>query len=76
MSEPSERREVTPTPAEQRPVDDRPVRTEDLPDTPTRDRSIPARAWTEAPDELLALDDARYLGVVGAYFDRIAKELA
>ena len=22
------------------------------------------------------LDDARYLGVVGAYFDRIAKELA
>lgn len=67
MSEPPERREVAPTPAEQRPVDDRPVRTEDLPDTPTRDRSIPARAWTEAPDDLLALDDARYLRRIGPW---------
>ncbi len=56
-----------PTPAELRPIDDAPVHTADLPDTPTRDRSIPARAWVEAPAELLALDDARYLRRIGPW---------
>jgi hypothetical protein len=54
-------------PSHQRPVDDRPLHTTDLPDTPTRDRSIPARAWLEAPAELLGLDDARYLRRVGPW---------
>jgi hypothetical protein len=40
---------------DQRPSDDTPVHTADLPDTPTRDRNIVARAWIEAPPELLAL---------------------
>lgn len=44
-------------PFEERPVDDAPVHTADLPLTPQRDRRIPARAWVEAPDELLALGD-------------------
>jgi hypothetical protein len=62
--------DATPAPAlpsHQRPVDDQPLSTQDLPDTPTRDRSIPARAWIEAPGELLALDDARYLRRVGPW---------
>jgi hypothetical protein len=59
--------EVAPTPAELRPVDDRPVHTADLPDTPTRDRSIPATAWIEAPPELTALADARYLRRIGPW---------
>ncbi len=42
---------------DQRPIDDTPVRTADLPATPQRDRRIPARAWTEAPPELLALGE-------------------
>ena len=63
----SDHSEVAPTPAELRPIDDRPIHTADLPDTPTRDRSIPARAWQEAPAELLALDDARYLRRIGPW---------
>jgi hypothetical protein len=54
-------------PSHLRPVDDRPVHTPDLPETPTRDRSIPARAWAEAPTELLALGDARYLRRIGPW---------
>jgi hypothetical protein len=42
-------------PADERPIDDTPVHTADLPPTPIRDRNIPATAWVEAPDELLAL---------------------
>jgi hypothetical protein len=42
---------------DERPPDSTPVRTADLPDTPTRDRNIIARAWIEAPAELLALGD-------------------
>jgi len=42
-------------PYDQRPVDDTPVRTGDLPPTPIRDRNIPATAWVEAPEDLLAL---------------------
>ncbi len=42
---------------DQRPLDDTPVHTTDLPPTPTRDRNIPASAWVEAPDSLLALGD-------------------
>jgi hypothetical protein len=44
-------------PADQRPIDPTPVHTTDLPPTPIRDRNIPALAWVEAPDELLALGD-------------------
>jgi hypothetical protein len=44
-------------PADERPVDPTPVHTGDLPDTPVRDRNIPARAWVEAPQSLLALGD-------------------
>jgi hypothetical protein len=44
-------------PYHQRPVDDTPVHTADLPPTPQRDRNIPARAWVEAPSELLGLGD-------------------
>jgi hypothetical protein len=40
---------------DERPDDDTPVHTEDLPPTPVRDRNIPATAWVEAPDDLLAL---------------------
>jgi hypothetical protein len=54
-------------PSHERPVDDSPVHTADLPDTPTRDRSIVARAWVEAPAELLALDDARFLRRIGPW---------
>ena len=49
-------------PFDERPVDETPVHTADLPDTPQRDRRIPARAWVEAPPELLALGD----GIGGA----------
>jgi hypothetical protein len=38
-----------------RPIDPTPVHTDELPPTPQRDRTIPATAWIEAPDELLAL---------------------
>jgi hypothetical protein len=44
-----------PVPADDRPVDRTPVHTADLPATPLRDRNIPATAWVEAPDVLLAL---------------------
>ena len=54
-------------PSHLRPIDDAPIHTDELPDTPTRDRSIPARAWAEAPSELLALDDARYLRRIGPW---------
>lgn len=40
---------------DERPTDDTPVDTVDLPATPIRDRNIPARAWRQAPDELLEL---------------------
>jgi hypothetical protein len=46
-----------PLPADERPFDDTPVHTADLPATPTRDRNIPAAAWVEAPDALLAIGD-------------------
>jgi hypothetical protein len=46
-----------PLPYDRRPTDDTPVHTGDLPPTPLRDRNIPATAWVEAPDELLALGD-------------------
>lgn len=44
-------------PFDERPVDATPVHTADLPQTPQRDRRIPARAWVEAPPELLSLGD-------------------
>jgi hypothetical protein len=40
---------------DERPEDDTPLHTEDLPATPVRDRNIVARAWIEAPIELLRL---------------------
>ena len=40
---------------DERPADHTPVHTDDLPATPVRDRNIPATAWVEAPQELLAL---------------------
>ncbi|WP_116998963.1 hypothetical protein [Desertimonas flava] len=42
-------------PHDERPLDHTPVHTDALPATPVRDRRIPAEAWIEAPDELLAL---------------------
>jgi hypothetical protein len=42
---------------DERPEDDTPLHTGDLPPTPQRDRNIPARAWAEAPAELLHLGD-------------------
>jgi hypothetical protein len=57
-------------PFDERPVDDSPVHTADLPDTPQRDRRIPARAWVEAPAELLALGDD-VGGVEAGYIRRI-----
>ncbi len=54
---PGRRRPGAALPADARPVDETPVRTDDLPPTPIRDRNIPARAWVEAPPELLALGD-------------------
>ena len=44
-------------PADERPTDPTPVHTADLPLTPIRDRNIPARAWVQAPAELLSLGD-------------------
>ena len=46
---------MTALPYDQRPSDETPVHTDDLPATPTRDRNIPARAWVEAPPDLLEL---------------------
>ncbi len=43
-----------PLPADDRPFDDTPIHTADLPDTPIRDRNVPAEAWVEAPEALLA----------------------
>jgi hypothetical protein len=42
---------------DQRPPDETPLHTDELPDTPVRDRNIPARAWIEAPDELVHLGE-------------------
>ncbi len=42
-------------PYHERPDDHTPIHTDDLPLTPVRDRAIPATAWVEAPEELLAL---------------------
>jgi len=42
-------------PYHQRPVDDTALHTAELPATPLRDRNIPARAWLEAPGQLLTL---------------------
>ena len=55
-------------PADQRPFDDTPVHTADLPATPIRDRNIPARAWVEAPGELLEAGDD--LGEVAIAYKR------
>ncbi|HVL05777.1 MAG TPA: hypothetical protein VM388_07305 [Acidimicrobiales bacterium] len=44
-------------PFDERPLDATPRHTPDLPDTPQRDRRIPARAWIEAPAELLGLGE-------------------
>lgn len=57
MSDAPEPFQGTALPADQRPFDDTPVHTSDLPPTPTRDRNISARAWIEAPPELLAAGD-------------------
>lgn len=54
-----------PLPADQRPIDPTPIHTAALPDTPTRDRTIPATAWVEAPDDLLALGDDLATGPAG-----------
>ncbi len=43
-----------PLPADDRPFDDTPIHTADLPTTPIRDRNVPAEAWMEAPEALLA----------------------
>jgi hypothetical protein len=40
---------------DERPPDETPRHTDDLPATPQRDRNIPARAWIEAPPELIEL---------------------
>ena len=42
---------------DERPPDETPRHTDQLPATPQRDRNIPARAWIEAPPELLALGE-------------------
>ncbi len=42
---------------DERPIDPTPIHTADLPPTPIRDRNIPATAWVEAPESLLALGD-------------------
>ena len=55
-------------PADDRPIDPSPVHTDDLPATPLRDRNIPATAWVEAPDALLALGDE--IGTVPAVYKR------
>src|SRR2546421_261948 len=58
---------------DERPEDDTPLHTDDLPATPQRDRNIPARAWIEAPDELVHLgddiggDEARYKRRIGRW---------
>lgn len=61
-------------PFHERPIDDTPVHTEDLPDTPQRDRRIPARAWVEAPAELLRLGED-FGGGEAAYVRRISRWL-
>jgi hypothetical protein len=62
-----------PAPAE-RPLDPTPRHTADLPDLPQRDRTIPATAWLEAPQELLALGEDISAPVV-AYKRRIGRWL-
>lgn len=57
-------------PFDERPVDDTPVHTSELPDTPQRERRIPARAWLEAPEELLDLG-ADFGGAEAGYIRRI-----
>jgi hypothetical protein len=57
-------------PFDERPVDDTPVHTRDLPDTPQRERRIPARAWVEAPGELLRLGEDLG-GIEAGYIRRI-----
>lgn len=42
---------------DERPEDDTPLHTHQLPATPVRDRNITARAWIEAPPELVHLGD-------------------
>jgi hypothetical protein len=58
-------------PVTERPFRHDPVSTGDLPATPTRDHRIPATAWREAPDELLALrgdgDPAYFLRRIHAF---------
>ena len=42
---------------DQRPFDETAIHTSELQATPQRDRTVPARAWVEAPDDLLHLGD-------------------
>ena len=61
---------------EELPVDATPRHTADLPPTPVRDRFIPARAWIEAPPELLAVGaDLGPGGVEAGYIRRIGRWL-
>jgi hypothetical protein len=58
---------------DERPEDDTPLHTDALPATPQRDRNIPARAWIEAPHELVHLgddiggDEAQYKRRIGRW---------
>ena len=58
-------------PYDQRPTDHTPVHTDALPPTPVRDRNIPATAWVEAPEELVALGDDLPGAPVAEYKRRI-----
>jgi hypothetical protein len=44
-------------PYDRRPTDEASRHTAELPPTPLRDRNIPAHAWVEAPESLIALGD-------------------
>jgi hypothetical protein len=51
------------------------VHTDDLPATPIRDRAVPATAWVEAPDDLLALGDDLPGAPVARYVRRIGPRI-
>lgn len=67
--------EVGAVPAGERPADHTPVHTADLPATPQRTRTIPATAWVEVPDELLAIGE-RFGGPEGLGSGSVAGETA
>jgi hypothetical protein len=72
VSEPPEASSPGPAlPADQRPLDHTPVHTTDLPPTPIRDRNVPATAWVEAPEALLALGEDLPDAPVATYKRRI-----